>query len=358
MRIGTITFHASHNFGSALQAYALQYLLNAMGHETSIIDYRSADQRQYELFSPLHPKRNIRVLKNLTGFKRRRDSFESFAQQHLQLTEHRYEVGDEDKLVELQEQFDCFVCGSDQIWNLDCTSGVVKPFFLSFAGDKRRVAYAPSLAHTAFKKENFDEAEVATLLSDFDCISVREEETVPLFQPLTNKPIEIVLDPTLLLDGPDYKQLIAEPPLSDDFIFVYLLRGCPELVNSAIEMSRSTGKRVAYVSDRSLPIPGGVNLFGIGPSEFLGCIANADAVLANSFHAAVFSVLFRKPFRAFATDKSASRIRELLTNLGIRERCEDGINASPIDEVDWTEVNDRLNTLRSHSHNYLKEALS
>ena len=358
MKIGIITFHASYNFGSALQAYALQHLLQTMGHEPSIIDYRSADQQQYDLFSIYHPKRNIRVLKNYPRLKRRRDAFETFSQRHFQLTERRYGVADERNLVELQDQFDCFVCGSDQIWNLDCTSGVVKPFFLSFAGDKRRVAYAPSLAHTAFKKENFNKDEVAALLSNFDHISVREKETVPLFQPLTKQPIDVVLDPTLLSDGSNYQHLVIDPPLDESFIFVYLLRDCPELIDSAIEMSKSTGKRVAYVSEKNLPIPGGKNLFGIGPSEFLGCIAKADTVLANSFHAAVFSVLFQKQFRSFATDKSASRIRELLTNLGINERCEGECNASPITEVDWDKVNNRLNDLRSHSYNYLREALS
>ena len=72
----------------------------------------------------------------------------------------------------MADKFDCFICGSDQIWNLDCTVGVVEPYFLSFAGSKRRVAYAPSLAHMSFKPENFDRERVARLLSKFDYLNL------------------------------------------------------------------------------------------------------------------------------------------------------------------------------------------
>ena len=294
----------------------------------------------------------------LKGFLGRRASFREFSKDHFKLTEDTYTYKDETRLSKLQDEFGCFVCGSDQIWNLDCTQGVVEPFFLSFAGDKRRVAYAPSLGHTSFKPENFDKEKVARLLADFDFLSVREEETLPLFQPLVDKPIDVVLDPTLLLDAADYEPIISRPPVEGEYIFMYLLRKSPELVKSTIAMARETNKKVVYVSDRNLAIPNSVNLFGVGPSEFLSLIANADVVMADSFHAAVFSVLFRKRFRVFAVDKSASRMRDLLRSLGIGERCATNVDASPVAEVDWDDVERRLEALRAHSMDYLRRALS
>ena len=358
MKIGIITFHASYNFGSALQAYALQSVVSSLGHEALIVDYLSVDFDLYKLFSPLHPRREIRTLMNLKGFLERRVSFRDFSDSHFKLTEETYTYKDEARLSELRDRFDCFVCGSDQIWNLNCTKGVAEPFFLSFAGDKRRVAYAPSLGHTSFKPENFDKEKVARLLADFDFLSVREEETLPLFQPLVDKPIDVVLDPTLLLDTADYEPIISKPAVEGEYIFMYLLRKCPELVESTIAMARETGKKVVYVSERNLPIPNSVNLFGIGPSEFLSLIANADVVMANSFHAAVFSVLFRKRFRVFAVDRSASRMRDLLRNLGIGERCAANVDASPVAGVDWDDAERRLEALRAHSMDYLRRALS
>ena len=358
MRVGIMTFHASHNFGSALQAFALQTTIGLLGQEVRIVDYLSKDQDNYRLFVPLHPRRAVRVLKNFGRLYKRKIAFTGFSARHLMLTEANYSYKNETKLSELQNNFDCFVCGSDQIWNLDCTQGVVEPFFLSFAGDRRRVAYAPSLAHISFESEHFDKAKVARLLADFDFLSVREEETLPLFQPLVDKPIDVVLDPTLLLHGGDYEPIISEPPVKGGYIFMYLLRECPELISSTVEMAKRSGKKVAYVSEKDLPIPGGINLFGIGPSEFLSLIADADAVMANSFHAVVFSVLFHKPFRVFATDGSGARMRGLLGSLGIGERCVAREDSSPIADVDWIDVDARLESLRAHSMEYLRKALS
>lgn len=358
MQVGLITFHASYNFGSALQAFAMQAVIKSLGHEPAVVDYVCRDQKQYVLLSPCHPRRAPRILKNLRAYYGRKDAFERFAEVNFKLTKTRYSYKNEMALAELQDEFDCFVCGSDQIWNLDCTQGVVEPFFLSFAGDKRRVAYAPSLAHTEFKSENFDKEKVARLLADFDDLSVREEETLPLFQPLVDKPIDVVLDPTLLLDAADYESIISEPLVKEGYIFMYLLRECPELIASTAAMARETGKKVVYISEKNLSIPNSVNLFGIGPSEFLSLIANADAVMANSFHAVVFSVLFHKPFRVFATDNSGARMRDLLGNLGIGERCIAGEDSSEIAEVDWDDVERRLEALRAHSMDYLRRALS
>ena len=329
-----------------------------MGHDTQIIDYLSHDQEQYELFSLRHPRRTLRVLRHLQSNVQRKRSFEAFTAKWLKLTSKRYTWANEATMSELRDQFDCFVCGSDQIWNLDCTQGVVEPFFLSFAGDKRRVAYAPSIAHTSFRPENFDRAKVGALLNRFDSVSVREEETLPLYQPLTAKPIDVVLDPTLLLGADAYEAMACKPVVDGAYIFVYLLRQCPELVASAKAMAEKTGLKVVYVADRTLDIPGGVNMKGIGPDDFLSLISHASIVLANSFHAAVFSVLFHKAFRSFATDKSASRMRGLLSELGIEERCVSSADASPIRDVDWEDVERRLDALREHSYAYLTGALS
>ena len=336
----------------------MQSAVAGLGHKARVIDYLSRDQNSYKLITPLHPRHTLRVLGNFRCLAKRKLAFEKFAARFLNLTDSSYTYGNESRLEELQADYDCFICGSDQIWNLDCTHGVVEPFFLSFAGNRRRVAYAPSLAHLSFRTENFDKAKVSRLLADFDYLSVREAETLPLFQPLVTKSIDVVLDPTLLLDAPDYEPVVAEPVIEGGYIFMYLLRECPELIASTAAMAEESGMRVAYVSEKRLPIPNGVNLFGIGPSEFLSLIANADAVAANSFHAMVFSVLFHKPFRVFATDASGARMRDLAGSLGVESCCVAEEDSSAFTAVDWADVDERLAALREHSLSYLEEALA
>lgn len=358
MTVGIITFHASLNFGSALQAFALQSAVRELGHDSVIIDYRSENANKYKLVSLRHPKLTAKTLLHPKRYIARKRSFEQFAERWFTLSEKTYTTRNERELSELSDCCDAFICGSDQIWNLDCTFGVVEPFFLSFAGDRRRIAYAPSLAHTSFKSENFDKEKVGELLGRFDYISVRERETLPLFQPLVDKRIEVAIDPTLLIDANAYADMTRTCACEGRYIFVYLLRRSPELVESASEMSASTGARIVYISERDLPIANSVNLFGAGPEEFVSLIAHADAVLTNSFHATVFSILFHKPFRVFATDLSASRMNELTENLGIPKRCVSAVDASPLGDESWEEVDDRLDVLRKESWDFLKMALS
>lgn len=357
MNVGIITFHCSYNFGSALQSFAMQEAVKHLGHSPALIDYRSKDFNQYALLSLGHPRATARFCVHPRVYLRRKASFRSFWDRYFNLT-NQYSYRDEAALDELPSLFDCFICGSDQIWNLDCTGGVVGPFFLSFAGDKRRIAYAPSLAHTTFKPENFNKEYVAGLLAQFDYLSVREEETVPLFQSLVDKPIKTVLDPTLLLNSENYAKMTSNKVLEGDYIFMYLLRKCPELIESTVTMAGATGMKVVYISEKNLDIPNSVNLFGVGPEEFVSLIAHASLILTNSFHATVFSVLFHKPFRVFATDKSGARMRDLLGNIGLFSRCNDTICADDIVPCDWDDVDSRLDSLREHSWAYLRRALS
>ena len=357
MRVGIITFHCSYNFGSALQAYALQRAIGILCDTVRIVDYRSADYNQYHLFRPLRPWKMAWSPSILGRLIERKRGFLNFSANRLNLTPKKYSYHNESRLEELQNTFDVFICGSDQIWNLDCTGGVVEPFFLSFAGDRRRIAYAPSLAHTSFNPKNYDKGRVAALLSDFDFLSVREEETIPLFQPLVNKRIEVVLDPTLLLDADAYADMADTHVEKHPYVFMYLLRECPELIESATAMG-AEGACVIYISEKDFAIPNSKNLFGAGPEEFVSLIVHADAVLTNSFHAVVFSVLFHKPFRVFAIDKSSSRMRDLLGKLGIPERCVSSVDASPVEDANWDEVDRKLEELRVGSWDFLRRALS
>jgi hypothetical protein len=359
MKIGIITFHCSYNFGSALQAFALQEAIRRMGHEAAIVDYRSADFNRYRLFIPSrHPSFVVSELRNLSRSVKRRSAFRRFWRDRLNLTSETYSYRDVDKMDELNTSFDGFVCGSDQIWNLDCTNGVEPPFFLSFvSGDKRKVAYAPSLAHTHFRTGNFDPDEVARLLASFDAISVREGETVGVFQPLVDRKIAVTADPTILLPRSTYESMVSDVA-GGPYIFVYELRDCPELIESAREMASASGERVLYVSEKHLDIPNSMNLFGVGPEDFLSLISHADLVISNSFHAMVFSVIFQKPFRAFETSKDYSRQRDLLGKLGLSGCLSSTADSRPVPDIDWDSCVSRFEGLREESLAFLGEALA
>lgn len=361
MKIGIITFHYAYNFGSALQAWALCRVLTAMGASPTLIDYRGDDFNQYRLLrtnsarsiasSVVYARKNIE----------RKRSFESFLRDNFLLT-GRYGPHDEGRMEgDLADRFDCFICGSDQIWNLDCTGGPTAPYFLSFAGTKRRIAYAPSLAHTEFKDENFtqrDRERISRWLSRFSAVSVREGETAPLFQPLCPLEIRTCLDPTLLLGPGEYGGITARLGGCGKMLFLYMLEKNAALVQYADRLARAKGLEIGYVSRRGMhfSVPSR-NYFGVGPSEFLGLVRDSAAVVTNSFHATVFSVLFGTPFQTFATERSGSRMRSLLSELGLVGHLVDGSEMRDPAGVPFEAVESRLDRLRADSLAFLGGAL-
>lgn len=258
-------------------------------------------------------------------------------------------------MKELNNEFDIFICGSDQIWNLDCTQGVEPAYFLKFANkDKLKIAYAPSLAHVKFAK-NYD-ADLKKAIKDLDYISIREESTLPLIQPLTEKKVSVVLDPTLLLDQKDYELIISQDKNKSEYIFVYMLEYSVELVKYCNRFNNERKIKIIYIANNKFSGIKGENVFGIGPDKFLKYIKEAKYIITNSFHATVFSIIFNKKFVTFTTKHSSSRMVDLLDKLGISERIYNE-NFNIDKDIDYDMVQKKLIDMRKSSLEYLNKAL-
>ena len=354
-RVGIITFHYSYNYGSVLQAYALKRLLELKGNDVSVINF--IFDRDFKQYKPIRSYTNLKLLiKDVIAFKaryKRKINFINFQKKFLNLTKEYHNCND---MKELNQVFDIFVCGSDQIWNLDCTDGIEPAYFLKFANaDKLKIAYAPSLAHQAFVKTYDDDLRDA--IKEFDYLSIREKSTLPLIQPLTSKKIEIVLDPVLLLSANEYELIIQKKQQDNQYIFVYMLDYDEKLVKYSQMISAKMDRPLVYITGEYFCNISGKNLFGISPSDFLEYIKNAEYVITNSFHATVLSIIFEKKFITFSTKYSNSRVMDLLKSLGLLERMyHKNINIER--KIDYIEVNSKLSDLRKKSLNFLNQALS
>lgn len=327
MKIGIVTFHCSYNFGSALQAFALkQYLVNK-GHDVHIIDYRSKDFDAYRLFRCSGLKSVVVDFLLFPKNLRRRNAFQAFWRDYFNLTDQTYRGNAaEEELQHDMQAYDALICGSDQIWNLDCTKGPDAPFFLSFASDSsKRIAYAPSLAHARFRSDYFtdnDRARISYWLNKFDALSVREASVAEQFRQLTKKNIEEVLDPTLLLDVQDYRN-VESPQLPNGiekgkYIFAYTLWENDRMYQYVDALAQKYNLTIVYYSGKKIHYESpSINIRGVGPREFLSLIDHAYCIVSNSFHATVFSILYGKPFVTFGTEKSSSRMYTLLGKLGL-----------------------------------------
>ncbi len=359
LKIGIITFHCSYNYGSALQAFALKTLLKKKKYDVNIINFiYKKDFEQYRLFRTKlyykNPKAFISDILFYNKNKIRKDNFELFAKKYFNLTQKKYYNYKDMK--ELNDEFDIFICGSDQIWNLDCTQGVEPAYFLKFANkDKLKIAYAPSLAHVKFARDY--DTDLKKAIKDLDYISIREESTLPLIQSLIEKKIEIVLDPTLLLDAEDYKSLEKKQIIDKKYIFVYMLEYNINLVNYCNNLSKKFNIEVVYIANKKFNGLKGINIFGIGPDMFLEYIKNAEYIITNSFHATVFSIIFNKKFVTFLTEKSSSRMYDLLKKLEVSERIyKQGFDIKQ--DINYLQVKQNLNKMRESSLKFLNKALN
>lgn len=323
-KVGIITFHASHNFGSMLQAYALQQVISKMGFDCKIINFRT--KRQNIFYTPRFMKqRGIkRFLKNLLtlGYIKQSytqyETFERFLSEHLILTERTYETLDElEKDTELD--FDYIISGSDQIWNISCID-FDWAYFLPFVKRGKRIAYAPSMGRRVLSEIGTTcDSQIDTYLKKYDSISVREKMTAQKIYEITGNTPEIVVDPTLLYPKNEWIKLAGDTPsLKKDYLLLYM----PAFDKKTFNLAKK------YAESKQLPVIltllpnhskwGVLEVYGkaefhftTGPLEFLNLCKYAKVIIGNSFHAVIFSMIFGRPFYAVDGDKD-DRISNLL----------------------------------------------
>lgn len=358
--IGIITFHCSYNYGSVLQAYALQQYLIKQGYNVKIIDYRSKNYDMYhllKLWMLKYPAKLWSENRHLNRLIKRKYNFLHFINENMRLTEKKYLYSDD--LTELNDEFDVFIAGSDQIWNPVCTGGVDPNFFLAFVNDKinKKIAYAPSLAHTSFDDRVLEE--MCGYIEKFDGISVREESGKEILKNNIKKNIVVTLDPTMLLEECDYKEIEVQPTFSKSYIFVYMLeKDDQSLIEYVYKISREKNLDIVYIHLNNI-FSGKYthNVYGCKVGEFLWYIKNAYYVVSNSFHATVFSIIYQKKFCTFKTEKSYSRMVGLLNSLGLENRIywEEFLIEN---SINYKEVRNKWNVLKNPSADFLTQSIN
>lgn len=376
MRIGILTLSFHVNYGGILQAYALQTVLKRMGHDVVVITtplVKSHISLLHKAFA--YPKRF--VLKYLLGQKNIIIRYEHYFNESNLLVQrntdkfvrsyiYSHEVN---HLSDLEEHdFDAFVVGSDQVWRkMYFTGSKAEPLvnaFLQFAEgwDVKRVAYAPSFGTDDWEYSLQDTVDCASLIKLFDALSVREQSAVRLCRQHLGVNVQHVLDPTLLLEPQDYVNLIRRnhTPHSQGNMHCYIL-------DATVEKN----KLIDYIAAKRQLVPFwvGVDTYNLQVSEsdriqppveqWLQAFREAAYVVTDSFHACVFSILFRKPFVVYGNkDRGMTRFQSLLSMFGLEERLITGLDGyEHLGDIDYDAVYSKLNKLRENSLNFLKEAL-
>lgn len=192
--------------------------------------------------------------------------------------------------------YDIFITGSNQVWN---PNWFHTPYYLDFVPEKKtKIAYAASTAVSHFTQEQCDKMQ--PLISRLQHISVREENAVYLLHGMTDKKIEWVLDPTLLLSAEEWNEVATENPVKEPYVFAYILGDRKDNQKCAADFAKKKGLKLVtfpFTSSRSLRqvFFGYIHSYG-GPDVWLSLIRDAEYVITDSFHAVVFSIVYRKQF--------------------------------------------------------------
>lgn len=328
-KVGILTEHRARNFGSCLQAYALQTAINQLGHKAEIVDYRPiAIENSFGVFivdlykqAKGNIKSLIKFFINLVVFApfryRREKNFEEFRNKYFSLSSYSFDKYNNkaDSMI----KNDVYVCGSDQIWNPKITYGL-DPMYFAYPMDETaiKMSYAASigLSDISDYAEDFKK-----YVESLDVISVREVSAQNMLSEITDRKVSVVLDPTLLLKKEDWMSLFAdrEKPKSP-YILVYSLKVDEEMVKYARKLSEEKGLPVIFFDLRKRYGNNSISKFTADPIDFIYYLYHADYVVTNSFHGTVFSVIFEKKFVCVPMQGTSSRMIDLLNTIDLNSR--------------------------------------
>lgn len=368
MKIVIITFHTPINYGAMLQAYATKELFRKYADQVQILDYRFSRIEKHNMITkyinwkkaidnPMELIKNIfhRILVIWLRIKRRKNFFR-FRDKYLNLSKKTFYNYDD--LLLHYPKAECYIAGSDLIWNPEMAEGVNPAYFLDFVKerDTLRISYASSIGLTAIDQKYLNQYQV--MLRNLDCISVREKTAVDILQKLTEKPVINVLDPTLMLNENDWNSLKSIHRIKGKYILVYCVEETDTFWNCCDHIRKYYGYQVVSFNLNKTKERSYISVHSAGPIEFVDLFKHAEVILTNSFHGVCFSLIFQKPFWCLPHTSRGSRMIDLLKLLSLDKRIVFEKKDIDFDDtINYIYVNTVLEQQREMSKKFISEAL-
>lgn len=366
MKVGLMTLHRSENYGSVLQALALQHVMERMGHEVVMMDYypeRYSSLGKLKRLKGKHPKfRNpiflfAATMLMIPSYRRRYVRFRKFVNKYLAVSKS---FASNEEARPMPWDVDVFCTGSDQVWNSIWNEGVDKTLFLDFVPDNANVfSYASSFGVSSLDAS--EKEEIKGLLSKYKYLSVREDTGVEILRDLGREDGELVLDPTLLMTKDEWMKFVGKKPKYEKYILTYNLHHDSRIDSYALSLKEKYGLPIVNISYNVHDIVRKGKLCWCPYVEdFLSYFLNASYVISDSFHATVFSLLFEKKFVTIAPEVASSRMSSLLKILGLENRIVSSEITPPHkieQEIDYEKVSSLLKAEREKSISFLRKAM-
>lgn len=369
IKVALLSFHNAYNYGAAMQAYGLQEAIQEMGVDAEYINYVNSHRQYiydtlYQVKVAIREKKIIRALRLLAGsgfIYARGKKFKDFYDLHLKKTDKVYHNSSE--ASELNGLYDKYIVGSDQVWNCNNNGGDAAYLLDFVANSDQKISYASSFGMSDIPEKYI--SMYTNALKGIGRIAVREVAGSQIVEKYTNRKPHVVLDPVFLAGVQTWDKLKREGKVKDEkYFFFYTNR------NSQIRDFWNIGFKRDGVKSHILSSFVGLKDFlnpytsvrvAMTPADFLNEIASAELVVTASFHCVAFSIVFHKKFFVFLTGNRGKdeRILNLLHICGLESRIiTNEMTVEKIEqEIDYDEVDRRLQPYLDYSKEYLKHAI-
>ena len=365
------TVFSGYNYGSSLQALAGKTILKELGYDCQLVAMKSLvkgrDIRLKKLLTILvrslmlrgkNGSKSLSIYQNSYNKTMIGDSASLFIRFSDEYLQPNYLSWDGMKKA-AKEAVACFA-GSDQIWN-SSTMYVDPMYYLRFAPAEKRVALAPSFGRDFVA--DYNKEKIGKWISEFAYLSVREDSGVKLIKEMTGREAIQLVDPTLMVDGETWKNILGIDDKESNYILAYFLDKPSELARKAITELRAALKyeviAIPYQFDDMSYCD---KMVSSGTIEFLDLINNAKCVLTDAFHATAFSINLHTPFyvfsRAYGTAHSQnSRVESILKKVKMQARFEPKDVLVQYDQIDFAYSESVLIEERKNAREYISNAL-
>lgn len=383
-KVGIVSCYFKHNYGSMLQAYATQKVLDNMEipNETinidENIDFANGKKKYY-----MSQITNIPFIKSKLGMVKLKldKKINKNLGNNIQIRDNKYKEFEKNfKLTkpyktykELSAQcanYSDVIVGSDQLW---LPVNVVADYYtLNWVPDNvNKVSYATSFGVSTVPDKYKNDYK--KFLNRINCLSTREEAGIKLVEQLSDNKATLVCDPTLLLNKEEWMDIQKEEPIiKEKYILCYFLGKNIEHRKFAERLKEKTGCKIVSLNHADEYVKYSDKFcdyapYDIGPAEWINLIRNAEYVCTDSFHGTVFSLINNTKFFTFErySNKNSkvstnSRIYSLLGIVDLKERILSG--TENVDDVikmqiNFDNVNEKLDKFRESSKRFLKNSI-
>ena len=327
MKIGILTLPLHFNYGGILQAWALQTVLQRLGHDVEVFGIKPQNGRAWYLMPLVWGSRIIRKCVGrfdsdiFSEYWQRKEERHKYKRVHS-FTNKNINLRIIDSLGSVNGNlYDGIVVGSDQIWRevyirylWQCESPELAFLYHLQENDLLKFAYGASFGIDKWTFNQASTQNIRQALSGFKAISVRETSAIGLLKENVGVDSTQVCDPTMLIPAEDYiRQLNIDGGLN---------RGIVSYILDPSELSKALIEKIGCVANDSISEINVPDAAGIYPSveRWVEMIATSKMVVTDSFHGCIFSLIFRKPL-VFIENSSRgnARFQSLIETFGISD---------------------------------------